>query len=129
MPEWLAMLMIFNYTTWIVICLIFILSAAAWYFFGRVTHEKRSHKQSTLSGLNSFSVLLGVSANNRPQLSPLRIFFVALALYGMNLTTIYTSKLIRVFTHPTLDDQIDTIEEVVNSHLPIGEFVNFWKYN
>lgn len=117
----MAMLVIFNYTTWIVLCLTLILSAATWYFFGCVTREKRSHKQTILCSLNSFAVFLGVSANNRPELGSLRIFFVAIALCGINVTTIYTSKLIRVFTHPTLEDQIDTIQEVVDSHLPIGE--------
>lgn len=53
--------------------------------------------------------------------SPLRIFFIALALYSVNLTTIYTSKLINVFTDPPFEDQIDTIVEIVESHLPIGK--------
>lgn len=122
MPQWMAMLMIFEYTTWILFCLIFLLSAAAWYFYGRVTRENPTHKNVALCALNSWAVFLGVAANNRPYLSPLRIFFIALSLYGMNVTTIYTSKLIRVFTHPALEDQIDTIEEVIDSHLPIGEF-------
>lgn len=121
MPQWMAMLTIFEYTTWFVFCGIFILSAAAWYFFGRVTREKVHHKESVLCVLNSWSVFLGIAANNRPNLSPLRIFFVALALYGMNATTVYTSKLIRVFTHPPLENQIDTIEEVISSLLPIGK--------
>lgn len=101
---------------------ILILSTAAWYFFGRTTAETKPHKNVALVIMNSFSVFLGVTANNRPILSPLRIFFLTLALYGMNLTTIYTSKLINVFTNPPYDDQIDTIGEIVESKLPIGEF-------
>lgn len=120
-PEWLAMLTIFKYTTWILIVVLLILSTVAWYLLGRITQEKKAHKNVALVTMNSFSLFLGVTANNRPSLSPLRIFFLTLALYGINLTTIYTSKLINVFTNPPYDDQIDTISEIVDSHLPIGE--------
>lgn len=122
MPQWLAMLTIFEYITWIVFCLMFILSAVAWYFFGRATPEQPTHKKVILCTLNCWAVVLGVSANNRPSWSPLRVFFLTLALYGMNFTTIYTSKLVNVFTHPAYEDQIDTIEEIIGSNLPIGEF-------
>lgn len=48
------------------------------------------------------------------------MLFIALALYGLNVTTIYTSKLITVFTQPAYEDQIDTILEIIESGLPIG---------
>lgn len=128
-PQWLAMLTIFKYTTWILFCVIFILSAGAWYFFGRITAEKFAQKNVVLVILNSFCVFLGVAANNRPELSPLRIFFIILALYGLNVTTIYTSKLINVFTNPAYEEQIDTVEEIITSHLPIGEEFPFYLYN
>lgn len=121
LPRWLAMLMIFKFNTWMVFCSIFILSAIAWYFFGKVTPEKVAHRKVILCTLNSWSVFLGVGTNNRPFWSPLRIFFITLALYGMNITTIYTSKLINVFTRLTYEDQVDTIQEIIESNLPIGE--------
>lgn len=115
------MLTIFKSTTWIVFCFILVLSAASWYFLGRSMAEKEAHKKFALCALNSWSVFLGVSANNRPHWSPLRIFFITLALYGVNVTTIYTSKLIHVFTEAPFMEQIDTIEEILDSRLPIGE--------
>lgn len=82
--------------------------------------EKPQHKQFPLCTLNSWAVFLCISANNRPNWSALRIFFVILALFTMNVTTIYTSKLITVFTHPAYENQIDTIDEIIESGLPIG---------
>ena len=120
-PEWLAMLMIFKKFTWIGICVTLLVSGIAWYYLGRLTREKLPHGVAQLCALNSFSLLLGHATNNRPLLTPLRVLFVALALFGMNITTIYSSKLIRIFTHPALEDQIDSVEEIIASRLPIGE--------
>lgn len=122
LPEWLGMLVIFKYTTWIVTCSILIASAISWCFFGRMTTEKKSHSRFAQCFLNSWAVTICISVHNRPERSALRIFFIALALYSINLTTIYTSKLIDVFVNPPYEDQIDTIEEIVDSQLPIGEF-------
>lgn len=119
-PNWLAMLCIFEVETWILCIAILIISGASWYFFGNTMPEKMAHKDATLCGLNSWCVFLGTSTNNRPNLGPLRVFFISLTLYSLNLTTIFSSKLIRVFTHPALDRQIDTVEEIVDSRLPIG---------
>lgn len=123
MPEWLGMLVIFQYTTWLVTCSILIVSTISWYVFGRITSEDRPHSQFAICLLNSWAVTICIAVNNRPERSPLRIFFIAFALYSINLTTIYTSKLIDVFTNPPYEDQIDTIVEIVESHLPIGKFL------
>lgn len=124
MPEWLGMLVIFQYTTWIITCLILIVSAISWYIFGHLTLEERQHSRFAICLLNSWAVTICIAVNNRPERTPLRFFFIALALYSINLTTIYTSKLISVFTNPPYEDQIDTIDEIVESHLPIGKFIN-----
>lgn len=121
MPEWLGMLSIFQMTTWIVTCFILIVSTISWYIFGRITSEEKHHSQFAICLLNSLAVTICVAVNNRPALSPLRIFFIALTLYSINLTTTYTSKLIDVFTNPPYEDQIDTIAEIVESKLAIGK--------
>lgn len=125
MPEWLAMLTIFKYTTWLLICGIFMLSVVSWYLLGVARPEKAAHKKIILCVLNTWAVFLGIATNNRPFWNPLRIFFVMLTLYSLNITTVYTSKLINVFTNPAYEDQIDTIEEIINSHLPIGNQLVF----
>lgn len=102
----------------------FLLSAITWYLLGLAMPERMPHKRIALCLLNSLAVFLCISANNRPEWSPLRIFFIILALYGLNLTTIYTSKLITVFTSPAYEEQIDTIEEIIESGLPIGMYLH-----
>lgn len=119
------MLAIFEYWTWIIFCLILIISTLAWYLLGHATLEARPMKQLGLCALNVWAVVLGHSIYARPKLMPLRLFFLALALYGLNLTTIYSSKLIVIFTRPSYESQIDTIEEVLESQIPIGNVFTF----
>lgn len=127
-PRWLGLVSIFEQNTWMVFCVIAILSGATWFLLGLLLPEKRQHKNFTLCMLNSWSVFLGISSNNRPQISPLRIFFVMLALYGLNVTTIYTSKLITVFSNPAYQEQIDTIQEIIDSGLPFGITIMIFIY-
>lgn len=91
-----------------------------WNIIGYLSKEEHQHYQILLTFLNVVAVSLGVSANNRPVFSPLRVFFCILALYALTITAIYTSKLITVFTNPKLDHQIDTIEELLEIGIPIG---------
>lgn len=121
-PEWMGMITIFETTTWAAFCFVLIISAISWCYLGRATPEKMAHKHFGLCFLNSFCVFLGVASNNQPFWHPVRIVFISLTLYAINVTTIYTSKLIQVFTDPPYQEQIDTIEEIIESKLAIGEF-------
>lgn len=107
-------------TTWVLFFLILITAALAWWLFGLAMPEKPAHKKLQLVTLNTWAVFLNVSANNRPDYTPLRVFFIMLAIYGLNVTTIYTSNLITMFTEPKHKAQLDTIEEIIESGLPIG---------
>lgn len=96
------------------------IAGVSWLIFGTAMAESNSHKKLVLCVMNSLAVFLGISSNNRPNFTPLRVFFVLLALYGLNITTIYTSKLINVFTNPVHDAQISTITEIIDAGISIG---------
>lgn len=119
-PHWMSLVSIFEPNTWLLFCGISILTGTVWYFLGLSLPESAPHKRLSTCLLNSWSVFLGISTHNRPQLTSTRIFFIMIALYGLNVTTIYTSKLITVFTSPVYQDQIDSIQEVINTGLPYG---------
>ena len=119
-PRWKGLIFIFKPYAWTALGCIIIISWLAWLSFGYLTNESIYHQQTTTTFLNSFAVFLGVSAHNRPKFSTLRLFFIMLALYGLTVTTIYTSKLITVFTNPTVDHQIDSVHEILLSELPFG---------
>lgn len=122
---WRGLIAIFKPLTWLLFVLILWCAAVAWLAFGRAQvpgqpGEPLAHRQPVLAVLNTWSVFLSVSANNRPERTPLRVFFVLLALYGLNVTTIYTSNLITMFTDPKHDVQPASIDDILAAELPIG---------
>lgn len=119
-PRWKGLVMIFKIRAWSACLVVLIVSWISWWILGLVSKEPQQHRKLVLTFMNVLSVTLGVSANNRPIYSPLRVFFSMLALYALTITAIYTSKLITVFTHPSYDHQIDSVEELLEVELPIG---------
>lgn len=117
---WKGLIEIFESETWLLLIVTLFIAGVSWFIFGKALTETNSHKKLALCVMNSLAVILGISSNNRPDYTPLRIFFIFLALYGLNVTTIYTSKLITVFTEPAHDQQISTITEILDAGIPIG---------
>lgn len=125
-PSWMGLVFIFQRYTWLLFFTIIIGIGCTWFILGCWLPEHRAHKALALCLLNGWAVFLGQSAHNRPHTTALRILFVMIALYGLNVTTIYTSNLIRVFTNPAYQNQIDTIEEIIESGLPFGRICSFF---
>lgn len=119
-PRWKGLIMIFKIRAWSAFGVVLIVSWIFWFIMGIISKESRQHRELILTFLNVLAVSLGVSANNRPLYSPLRVFFSILALYALTITAIYTSKLIIVFTHPKYAHQVDSIEELLELDMPIG---------
>lgn len=119
-PPWEGLIEIFQPITWLLFVLILLVAAFAWYIFGVTMPESAPHRKVAVLMMNTWCVFLGISANNRPDFTPLRVFFIMLALYGLNVTTIYTSKLINVFTEPKYEPQIDSISKIIEIHEMLG---------
>ncbi|CAO1435968.1 unnamed protein product [Diamesa serratosioi] len=118
--RWKGLVTIFKENTWYAFGVVLLVSWGFWNVLGYCSNEPAQHSQFVLTFLNVLSVSLGVSANNRPTLSSLRVFFNILSLYALTITTIYTSKLMTVFTYPAYDHQVDSLEELVAAGYPIG---------
>lgn len=119
-PRWKGLINIFKIRAWMAFGVVLIVSWIFWFLLGIVSGEPQPHRKIVLTFMNVLAVSLGVSANNRPIYSPLRVFFSILALYALTITAIYTSKLITVFTHPKYGHQIDSIEELLELDFAIG---------
>ncbi|XP_058829349.1 uncharacterized protein LOC131688823 [Topomyia yanbarensis] len=118
--HWKVLLSIFELATWKLLAAVLLVSSVAWFFIGYNLPEANAHKQLAICFLNTWCVFLGISSNNRPCRNSLRFFFITLAIYGMNVTTIYTSKLIYAFTSPPRSYQIDTVSEILDSNVLLG---------
>lgn len=120
-PPWKGLATIFAFETWLLSFAILIISWITWFTIGRISQdEDSSHRSVSLTALNTFGVTLCVAVFERPNYHPLRIFFMALTLFSLNLVCIYTSKLIDVFKNPAFEHQIATIEEVMKLGISFG---------
>lgn len=99
---------------------VFIISWIIWLILGKSTNEADQHGKMTIVFLHVLAVTFGISVHRQPVLNPLRMFFALFALYSLILSTLYTSKLITVFTNPKLGYQINSIDELIDTDLLIG---------
>lgn len=142
--RWKGLITIFKPELWYAALTVFIIAWIFWLALGLLSDEAPQHEKVVMVFLHVLATSFGVSINNRPVLNPLRIFFVIFAVYSLILTSLYTSKLITVFTHPKYDYQFDSVEELLATDLLIGGrsenldwFDNddpldreiFWRYN
>ncbi|XP_052862875.1 uncharacterized protein LOC128269451 [Anopheles cruzii] len=121
-PEqrWKLLVYIVRFSTWQLFGCVLAVTAIAWRSVAQFLPEAAPHRQLATCLLNTWCTFLGISVHNRPACHALRVLFMALTLYALNVTTIYTSLLIRVLTHPPVAHQLDTIEELLSSGVPIG---------
>uniref|UniRef100_A0A1I8PFB4 Ionotropic glutamate receptor C-terminal domain-containing protein n=2 Tax=Stomoxys calcitrans TaxID=35570 RepID=A0A1I8PFB4_STOCA len=119
-PAWMALYSIFGNRTWMCFMAMLLISWLAWALFVIVLPEPTESREWSLTFINNIAVSLCVSVNERPFCMASRIFFVSLSLYGLNVASTYTSKLISVFSNPGNLHQIDNLREVVEAGIPFG---------
>ncbi|XP_065366791.1 uncharacterized protein Ir60a [Calliphora vicina] len=121
-PPWMALYAIFEDYTWLSCILMLLLTWITWFILVKFLPEPLYTREFSLIGINNMAVTICVSANERPICGSSRIFFIFLALYGLNLTSTYTSKLIAVFANPGYLHQIDKLQEVKDAGIPYGGY-------
>ncbi|KAM7342062.1 ionotropic receptor 60a [Cochliomyia hominivorax] len=119
-PPWMALYAIFKNLTWLSCIGMLFLTWITWFTLVHFLPEPLYTREISLIGINNMAVTICVSANERPICGSSRLFFIFLALYGLNLTSTYTSKLIAVFANPGFQHQIDNLREVQKAGIPYG---------
>ncbi|XP_058975261.1 uncharacterized protein LOC131801154 [Musca domestica] len=121
-PAWMALYSIFENLTWLAFIVMLLITWLTWFVLVYFLPEPPETREWSLTGINSMAVSICVSVNERPLCMASRFFFISLALYGLNVTSTYTSKLISVFSNPGYLHQIDTLPEVVEAGIPFGGY-------
>ncbi|CAH0725274.1 unnamed protein product, partial [Brenthis ino] len=119
-PPWISLYIIFQKIVWFSVIAGFIMCVLVWILLGYLSEDTHYNQNLGHCFLNTWLCLLGLVTYIRPNKECLRIFFVFLNLYCVIFLTAYQTKLIEVLQNPTFQDQIDTIEELVHSHLKLG---------
>jgi hypothetical protein len=119
-PRWEGLMQIFQLNVWLGIGIVFVVGVLTWIAF-ELTSQKNGKRVSLMNALSaSRALLLGNSLQTRPIRHSHRILFACLALYSFAIDIFYTEQLIKTFTIPRMERQIDSIEDILQAKLPIG---------
>ncbi|XP_026322266.1 uncharacterized protein LOC113231934 [Hyposmocoma kahamanoa] len=121
-PPWVALLVIFQRVVWYCAVAGFVLCVCAWKIFGILSKDSTYHRTFRHCFMNAWISMFGFCAYARPVKQSLRMFYVFFNLYCILFLTGYQTKLIDVLKNPTFEEQIDTIEKLIESDLKFGGF-------
>lgn len=121
-PPWMALFIIFERLVWYSAIAGFVLCVFTWKIFGILSGDSAYHQTFRHISMNAWISMLGFCGYARPVSQSLRIFYVFFNLYCILFLTCYQTKLIDVLQNPSSENQIDTIEEIVEGDLQFGGF-------
>lgn len=116
-PTWLNVFKIFDVSTWIVIAVMLLLTTIVLHKFKK---SDRNHENLGWSFLITLSMTISNPGHYQPNKFFIKIFFMTLAIYGMNFGAAYHSILISVLTSPRYDKQISSLNEILNNNFKIS---------
>nr|AMM70644.1 ionotropic receptor 60a [Heliconius melpomene rosina] len=119
-PPWVSLHIIFQNLVWFSAIAGFITCVLTWVFLGHLSKDSNYNQSFGHCFLNTWLCLLGLVAYVRPNKESLRVFFVFLNLYCIIFLTAYQTKLIDMLQNPSFQDQIDTVEKLLQTDLKIG---------
>lgn len=121
-PRWVALFVIFKRVVWYCAVAGFVLCVCTWKIFGILSKDSAYHRNFRHCFMNAWISIFGFCAYARPVRQSLRIFYVFFNLYCILFLTGYQAKLIDVLKNPTFEQQVNTIEELIESDLMFGGF-------
>lgn len=121
-PPWVALFVIFHRVVWYCAVAGFLLCVCTWKIFGILSKDSAYHRTFRHCFMNTWISMFGFCGYARPVQQSLRVFYVLFNLYCILFLTGYQTKLIDVLKNPTLEKQIDSIEEIIKSDLKFGGF-------
>jgi hypothetical protein len=120
-PHWKGLVTHFTPQMWLLILIVYLIVSILFCSLANVQRsvkERVSYKNPVVCFLRNFSVVLGSAVSVRPQTWFLRLFFVVWVYYCLLINTVYQSSLISVLTQPQFESPVDTVEKLLNSHMP-----------
>lgn len=130
LERWKLLLIIFKWTTWIVL-LVFLLLIAVLLWFSSIVQSslnKSADRRYTKFGftiLTIFQLFIYLSTARQPNMLPNRILYISYSIFMMIVGACYQSAMINVLTNPQCAHQISSYGEVVQSNLIVGGVRNF----
>ncbi|XP_063924686.1 uncharacterized protein LOC135138639 [Zophobas morio] len=118
-PNWLNSFHCFTTRTWLALYSTFCICIVLWYFIG----PTRKHLQVWWE---MYAIFRGIPVKIRPTLAQGFFLFWCMA-FSVIILTLVQASFFNFFTHPLFYQEIDTLEELDQSNLPIA--TNFYQFD
>ncbi|RZB40763.1 Lig chan domain containing protein [Asbolus verrucosus] len=119
-PKWRVLTVIFSWRLWVV-CFGFVVLCALAFKMGALSKSECSfYKKFGNDFLVAFQVVITSVTNRQPNSDWIRIVFVSLSIFGIIISSVYTSSLINYLTRPQRELQVNSIEDVIIKDYEIG---------
>lgn len=119
---WLNVFAIFSLATWISAIALIFLIAYILYIFSQF--EGIQSKNMSWSILIALSMCLNTPGQFHPKWLFLRLYFVAVFIYGMHFNAAYQSFLISVLTRPRFNPQVNTLTSAIRENFELLGGIN-----
>ncbi|XP_068631420.1 ionotropic receptor 21a-like [Battus philenor] len=119
-PRWLALIHIFQKYVWFSTIATFGLCVLAWRILGQLSGDSYYHINIFHCLLNTYVSGLGFPAYVRPVKNSLRVFFAFFSIFCLIFVTAFQAKLIAMLRHVTFQNQIKSVEDLIDSGLKFG---------
>jgi hypothetical protein len=120
-PGWKIFFIVFPWSAWVLSVVAFLVVSVLYHVIETIIDGKpfdRNLKEVDFK--NFFSLNLGMSSVLDPTSAALRVLLCTWAFYGLHWTTEYNSILYMLLSHPPLEKEISTIEDLKRSKLKTG---------
>lgn len=108
---------VFSWSLWLATASVSLLAVAAIFWIYKSYREPRSVAECFLE---VSAVVLGVSVSQVPRACGLRAFFLIWVCYSLAISTVFQSFFTSYLVDPGLQDQISTLEEMLQSGIKYG---------
>lgn len=116
--NWKVILMIFTCSNWIALLIVLAMSVAIFRMFSR-KRDGKYHKTLYLAQFTTLIFLSMATSSVLPKNSRMRVFFLFLTFFCINLGAYLQGKLYSNFTQPLYEKEISNIDELLESGLPM----------
>lgn len=117
-PRWKQLFNTFQMSAWLAMLLTyFTISIIIWFLSVCQPKDVSLYSKMQHSFIYSYSIFLGVSANETPRKVSSRLSFFFWMVFSLHFIVAYQAKLVSVLLTPNYEKQISTLEEMVSSGL------------
>jgi hypothetical protein len=111
---------IFSVSVWVsVVFVLFLVSVISW-FLAKQSNDIPSYADMSSAMYNIWAVTVGVSVTRTPRSLRLKLLFVVFVWYCSAISTVFQTFLTSFLADPGYENQLKTLEEIIDSGTPCG---------